>query len=186
MNRSVLLHKVCATIFCFGWITSTNAALLTDFNTVDDATLTLSIEDTLILGVNQQWGTVRIVVNENDVTFSSGDAIDIWVYEDDAVSDDLLWQTNFTITAGELAGGIVDRIFPLVFTPAPDDGDNAEIYAEGLVTKDDCGVFCSNDNPITSPISVALVEAVPIPATVWLFGSGLLGLVGIARRKKSA
>jgi len=27
-------------------------------------------------------------------------------------------------------------------------------------------------------------SVVPIPATVWLFGSGLLGLVGIARRKK--
>jgi len=26
---------------------------------------------------------------------------------------------------------------------------------------------------------------VPIPAAVWLFGSGLLGLVGIARRKKT-
>ena len=29
------------------------------------------------------------------------------------------------------------------------------------------------------------VQVVPIPAAVWLFGSGLLGLVGIARRKKS-
>ena len=27
--------------------------------------------------------------------------------------------------------------------------------------------------------------AVPVPAAVWLFGSGLLGLVGIARRKKT-
>ena len=27
---------------------------------------------------------------------------------------------------------------------------------------------------------------VPIPAAVWLFGSGLLGLIGIARRKKAA
>jgi hypothetical protein len=27
------------------------------------------------------------------------------------------------------------------------------------------------------------VSAVPIPAAVWLFGSGLLGLIGIARRK---
>ena len=30
------------------------------------------------------------------------------------------------------------------------------------------------------------VSAVPVPAAVWLFGSGLLGLVGIARRKKAA
>jgi len=29
------------------------------------------------------------------------------------------------------------------------------------------------------------IAAVPIPAAVWLFGSGLLGLVGMARRKKA-
>ncbi len=29
------------------------------------------------------------------------------------------------------------------------------------------------------------VPAVPVPAAVWLFGSGLLGLVGVARRKKA-
>jgi len=28
--------------------------------------------------------------------------------------------------------------------------------------------------------------AVPVPAAAWLFGSGLLGLIGISRRKKSA
>ncbi len=33
---------------------------------------------------------------------------------------------------------------------------------------------------ITAPTS-----AVPVPAAVWLFGSGLLGLVGVARRKKA-
>jgi hypothetical protein len=27
------------------------------------------------------------------------------------------------------------------------------------------------------------VTSVPVPATAWLFGSGLLGLVGVARRK---
>ena len=32
----------------------------------------------------------------------------------------------------------------------------------------------------------APAAAVPVPAAVWLFGSGLLGLVGIARRKKKA
>jgi len=30
------------------------------------------------------------------------------------------------------------------------------------------------------------LTAVPLPSAVWLFGSGLLGLIGISRRKKSA
>ena len=30
------------------------------------------------------------------------------------------------------------------------------------------------------------VSAVPIPAAVWLFGSGLIGLIGIARRRRSS
>jgi hypothetical protein len=29
----------------------------------------------------------------------------------------------------------------------------------------------------------ALVRVVPVPAAVWLFGSGLIGLIGVARRK---
>ena len=33
--------------------------------------------------------------------------------------------------------------------------------------------------------SAQLLTTVPVPAAVWLFGSGLLGLVGIARRKKA-
>ena len=29
------------------------------------------------------------------------------------------------------------------------------------------------------------VSAVPVPAAAWLFGSGLIGLVGLARRKQA-
>ena len=29
----------------------------------------------------------------------------------------------------------------------------------------------------------ATLNPVPVPAAVWLFGSGLIGLVGVARRK---
>jgi hypothetical protein len=34
-------------------------------------------------------------------------------------------------------------------------------------------------------VSFDLVSEVPVPAAVWLFGSGLLCLVGVARRKKT-
>ena len=45
--------------------------------------------------------------------------------------------------------------------------------------------FDHRQNPVASSIAVDLTAAsvVPVPASVWLFGSGLLGLVGIARRK---
>jgi len=35
----------------------------------------------------------------------------------------------------------------------------------------------------TGNCSVSSISAVPLPAAVWLFGSGLIGLVGFARRK---
>jgi len=34
--------------------------------------------------------------------------------------------------------------------------------------------------------SITRVSAVPVPAAAWLFGSGLLALLGISRRKKAA
>ena len=47
----------------------------------------------------------------------------------------------------------------------------------------------SADAPLESTASAWLAETaplttVPIPAAVWLFGSGLIGLIGVARRKK--
>jgi hypothetical protein len=51
-----------------------------------------------------------------------------------------------------------------------------------LLFKADCGAAanCALDAVIDN----VSVSAVPVPAAVWLFGSGLLGLVGVARRRK--
>lgn len=57
--------------------------------------------------------------------------------------------------------------------------------------KDYFGNFNAGPVPLDasqSELGSALVRpisAVPVPAAVWLFGSGLLGLVGVARRKKA-
>ena len=45
-------------------------------------------------------------------------------------------------------------------------------------------IFAPTDFALET-ITIHTQSFVPVPATVWLFGSGLLGLVGIARRKKT-
>jgi len=37
----------------------------------------------------------------------------------------------------------------------------------------------------TGSVSVSLVSAVPIPASIWLFSTGLLGLAGLSKRKSN-
>lgn len=38
----------------------------------------------------------------------------------------------------------------------------------------------------SATMNITLVDPVPVPPAVWLFGSGLIGLIGIARRKANA
>ena len=45
--------------------------------------------------------------------------------------------------------------------------------------------FVDNDVDWARLEASAQLNAVPVPAAVWLFGSGLIGLIGMARRKKS-
>lgn len=40
------------------------------------------------------------------------------------------------------------------------------------------------DSSAEQGIALVRLSAVPVPAAVWLFGSGLIGLIGFARRKK--
>jgi len=41
------------------------------------------------------------------------------------------------------------------------------------------------DDPVVIHTGLINVSIVPLPAAVWLFGTGLIGLIGVARRKKS-
>lgn len=62
-------------------------------------------------------------------------------------------------------------------------GFQSDIYESGRMTAfqaDPATGITGTGNFIFSAAS-----AVPVPAAVWLFGSGLIGLIGLARRKKS-
>jgi len=42
------------------------------------------------------------------------------------------------------------------------------------------------NNSYPFAVDLTVTSVVPVPAAVWLFGSGMLGLIGVARRRKAA
>ena len=102
--------------------------------------------------------------------------------------------TNVTVGAGQVGGhilfdwnGTFDIDVVNVWDVAGDTYTSTDVVADqngvdgilGLKMID--GPFSNNSANFNFTAA-----AVPVPAAVWLFGSGLLGLVGVARRKKSA
>lgn len=61
-----------------------------------------------------------------------------------------------------------------------DDGLHIDLFrcSEGSIAGDDCTVGGGDFAPFSHDATY-----VPVPAAVWLFGTGLLGLVGVARRR---
>ncbi|MFI3199671.1 MAG: choice-of-anchor I family protein [Methylococcaceae bacterium] len=62
-----------------------------------------------------------------------------------------------------------------------------DVGPEGLsfFTNND-GSFLAVSSEISETTSLYKVSAVPVPAAAWLFGTGLIGLLGSARKRKSA
>jgi hypothetical protein len=77
------------------------------------------------------------------------------------------------------AGNNASTVFLLASTDNDGDGTlGIPMIAQGLYGGGPFAGFNFNFNLQGS------MTVVPIPAAAWLFGSGLLGLVGVARRKK--
>lgn len=81
--------------------------------------------------------------------------------------------TNTNVTGKDLSIGVATS--PLGFAPYTDGNVG---YFNGSI--DDVRIY----NRALSATEITELNTVPIPAAVWLFGSGLIGLVGIAKRKK--
>ena len=105
--------------------------------------------------------------------------------------------SSFTISVA--ANEIMDFSFTSATASALTPVDNASgtnLDGLGIMTSTTLSdlVLAYNDNPRLSGTGMdadyddmlvrAEFSAVPVPAAVWLFGSGLLGLMGIARRRK--
>lgn len=92
--------------------------------------------------------------------------------------------TSSSYTAIPGPGGLITEIFS---GQGPDIKNAALLTALGVPTNTPFDFFGFSIESVNgSVVSTDIINtAVPVPAAVWLFGSGLLGLVGIARRKKA-
>ena len=82
---------------------------------------------------------------------------------------------SLTITSGNFVfGGSEDGGTTWIL------GDGVEKWYAGSNQWD---VTFAGSSTLTLAVDIIDVTAVPVPAAVWLFGSGLIGLVGVARRR---
>jgi len=83
-------------------------------------------------------------------------------------------------------GGKVTVGGETIWVPSYDTG----LFSGTIVATDTAGLVFNFLTPYTGraefdSVSIKAILATPLPAAVWLFGSGLLGLIGIARKKAS-
>lgn len=96
------------------------------------------------------------------------------------------WNTGSTFTSGNQINAVAD----LTGSALALDGSATIVSASevgaawgffvGTPYTEIFSLDFSNATVVDSP------AAVPVPAAVWLFGSGLVGLAGVARRRKAA
>ncbi len=105
--------------------------------------------------------------------------------------------TGIVVGAGQVGGHI---LFDWGSSANIDVVNVWDVSAAGVYTSTDVETGNANGESLDGIPGLSMIDgpfggynanfnftsAVPVPAAVWLFGSGLLGLVGVARRKKAA
>jgi len=135
---------------------------------------------------------------------AGGAALDIWGLRGDEPLDTVFTVYRGTTTADESEfkhlsdfGGMSVVAFAddqiAADGPFGDPALHSTLFPEGAYTIAIGGNLSTGNGPFTyklsigipgsSPGAVIAPEIVPIPAAAWLFGSALIGLVGIRRRK---
>jgi hypothetical protein len=130
-------------------------------------------------------GSILLSWDPSIMTFNTAAAVAPWI----ALSTSLDAATaTFDFTAVNFAipapgtGGVEFSFADLLFTALAPPGT---LLGVGLGSGGDWqdGNFLPVTNVTYQGATVTVVNPVPVPGAVWLLGSGLLGLVGIARRR---
>ncbi len=128
---------------------------------------------------------------DNSLPVTSGNILNIdpssWTISQDANAGGGFGKFDF-----QLSGTGSSRTETLNFSIGGVSGDTINDYAIGSTLNPSSGQFFATHiagfdttNGVTSAQFSGSTPAVPVPAAAWLFASGLLGLVGVARRRRS-
>lgn len=106
----------------------------------------------------------------------------VGLYENNNLLDSLSYEgVLFPLTEGDqllVIDNAIDNFSISRIANGIDTNNNANDFQLGCLTPGTINIAGTGD------CSHEGINAVPVPAAAWLFGSGLLGLVGIARKKQ--
>lgn len=111
------------------------------------------------------------VTNQSFTLHATFDSSTSYFVGDFAVAGGLLAGTFDNLTLEILGSGSLDFKTDLTYTSGSLMGGLTGGRLEGIGSTSDLGA------------KLGSITVVPVPAAVWLFGSGLIGLIGVARRK---
>jgi hypothetical protein len=139
-------------------------------------------EGTAISGYHVNVGSIAEVTTLLELDFTTPVDSMSFDYATPAAAGDL----QLTVSIYDNSGLIFEGLFPppgdifLSQTGATFYSGHLDFSGLGNITKVDLSI-----HEATIMLDNLNFNPVPVPAAVWLFGSGLIGLIGIARRKRS-
>ena len=137
---------------------------------------TIGVSPTIPIGAMQ--GSIGFTLTDNNSNGATLATSGVSIYQGtiDGNVARTLWNSSTTFTApfGSTASSTYFG-FPTRETAPESVDSNIGVLIKFSLTAGDSVAFTSNFD----------VVPVPVPAAIWLFGSGLLGLFGVSRRKRS-
>ena len=132
------------------------------------------------------WNLANL--RDGGVLFSNGTIIDFGIDAYPDYSNGWDWRSD---GGGELLlinGFGVSAAVPAITNASSGPGEYCPTTGEWYPNLEPCpgGTVIVSTLGIQAEYSLPVIQAIPIPPSLYLLGSGLLGLIGIARRKRVA
>ena len=166
----------------YSWI-----AVMLSVGTAQAATVSYILDNIFLDADNQMTGTFEWTYDEGDFENGTGVFSELFIpfttrtLDELNITFDINKSIEITLIANLDSDGVdISLVFDNALTPTQSTLLNLNTF-DG--SKWSLGGTGANNAFISGGISPE-IAVVPVPATIWLFGSGLLSLIGVARRKK--